>query len=125
MNTNTKGAERERSDAKIVSKLTPNEGDGRVCECVVVGWRVLFGGGRGEGGRRGDSEADEGRQAGGGVMRAEQRRLAAGGKRSEVKHERIHHEANEKHREADAPCRGKPTTWHGAMGRVALCTAGR
>lgn len=55
---------------------------------------VLFRGSRGEGGRRGDSEADEGRQAGGGVMRAEQRRLAAGGKRSEVKHERIHHEAS-------------------------------
>lgn len=89
MNTNTKGAERERSDAKIVLKLTPNEGDGRVCVC---------GGGEGVqfGGRQtgGDSESDEGRQAGGGVMRAEQRRLAAGGKRSEVKHERIHHEAS-------------------------------
>lgn len=30
LNTNTKGGERERSGAKIVSKLTPNEGDGRV-----------------------------------------------------------------------------------------------
>lgn len=73
MNTNTKGGERERSDAKIVWKLTLNEGD----------W--------------GEGEADEGRegdgQAGGGVMRAERRRLAAGGKRSEVKHERIHHGA--------------------------------
>lgn len=91
-------------------------------------WEALFRGSGGEGGRRGDSEADEGRQAGGGVMRAEQRRLAAGGKRSGVKHGRIHHEAsvsNEKHREADAPCRGKPTTWHGMMGRVALCTVGR
>lgn len=97
------------------------------CGVVGEGDVVQSESGRGRG-RRGDGEADEGRQAGGGVMRAERRRLAAGGKRSEVKHERIHHGArasSEKHREADAPCRGKPTTWHGTMGRGALCTAGR
>lgn len=46
------------------------------CEFVCV----CFRGSRGEGGRRGDTEADEGRQAGGGVMRAEAETLGCGRK---------------------------------------------
>lgn len=49
-------------------------------------------------GRRGDGEADEGRQAGGGAMRAEPSRdgWLREEKRSEVKHERIHHGLRER-----------------------------
>lgn len=81
-----------------------------------MGGGRVFTGSRGE--QTGDSEADEWRWAGGGVMcRAEmvgcrrgldvlERKKKKTKKQNEVKHKRIHHETRagtKKHREADVP----------------------
>lgn len=67
LNTNTKGGERERSDAKIVSKLTPNEGAGRVRAARRGGGgRCCSEGVREEGEGEGEADGETARQMRGG-----------------------------------------------------------